>query len=889
MSRSPPSPCPPSRRPPAARHLWPTPSESLASHPRPTEPLDPLEATRFVSSRSTDFLLEPPTEPSSSPLASQPTTPTPGFPYGSSSSDSAQPRLVSPSLEASSSTPAPPTTSASSLTVPRAGSAPYDALEAPLPLASCRSSRDDPTLAFRGSPQPFFMPDLTAIASQGPSHDVGGGSLSVNSGETARPSRHLADQGVSDPYKSREGAEERGRERAREANETEREHEGRESETIEGSRRGPAWVSARVDQVEADLSQLADLAVSLHSKVQELVNTVQVLYNRLCVLERAVVTRDQDYEALKSVVDALARRLQRDDNIARLQAHQGLYQNMPSEPYLAELTPPGTAPYLASSSEGDPPSQFSEDSIPLLHRRTISLPVHGTSGPPPLVHQPSPHSFTPPGYLQFSPVDHPSASQIPPSHGIPGGVSYRSYAPLSGPYVLGGPTPPTSFHRHTLSSPAAVPYPTSGAPFDVPGSAGSVPRRPAVHPLQGRGTTGSSGGGAEWVGQTGSGGSGRSRSGSEVFACSRPGVAGSTIAGPFVGSAGRMAREEPVNYRNLLETDENIDEEAFVQRIYMQNDQQCSLFLQQRVRTTTSEGRQRLFQAVGNHLLEMSMSKFGNFLVSRCLEAGDLALAQKYSAKLYNHFLDLSLDSFGCHVVQKILDCSDKATKERVIDELTPFPNTLMQKNSAHVWNRLLTQPNPPAFYRRLAEMGKGIWSGVVKDDGGSLIVQHMVEDWLETHTSVVARELLEGLEGVATTACGSFVLAAFIEKNALPFRARVLELAPRLATDTFGAKVVERVLKTGRPPPAAIGAFVEAITTVHEAVPGPLLLPIASHVSGSSLLAYLLTSSVAAYSDRAKLVRCIAAYQGQLVAEGGAHACKLVALIEKPATVGGT
>jgi hypothetical protein len=87
---------------------------------------------------------------------------------------------------------------------------------------------------------------------------------------------------------------------------------------------------------------------------------------------------------------------------------------------------------------------------------------------------------------------------------------------------------------------------------------------------------------------------------------------------------------------------------------------------------------------------------------------------------------------------------------------LITHPPSLLQKNSCHVWNRILTTSNPPSFYRRLAEMGKGTWAEVVKDEGGSLIVQHVLEDWGEAHTSCVAREVLEGIEGVAETACGS-------------------------------------------------------------------------------------------------------------------------------------
>lgn len=62
--------------------------------------------------------------------------------------------------------------------------------------------------------------------------------------------------------------------------------------------------------------------------------------------------------------------------------------------------------------------------------------------------------------------------------------------------------------------------------------------------------------------------------------------------------------------------------------------------------------------------------------------------------------------------------------------------------------------------------MGKGLWSEVVKGDGGSLIVQHMIEDWHEAHTSLVAREILEHVEDAAQTACGSLCVPLFASFN---------------------------------------------------------------------------------------------------------------------------
>ncbi|GAA5858580.1 hypothetical protein JCM9279_002856, partial [Rhodotorula babjevae] len=73
-----------------------------------------------------------------------------------------------------------------------------------------------------------------------------------------------------------------------------------------------------------------------------------------------------------------------------------------------------------------------------------------------------------------------------------------------------------------------------------------------------------------------------------------------------------LQRQLPIpSYRDLLDMDADIDTEGFVRRILAHSDQQCSLFLQQRVRTTTPEKRQELFDAVGRHVLELSLSKFG--------------------------------------------------------------------------------------------------------------------------------------------------------------------------------------------------------------------------------------------------------------------------------------
>ena len=48
------------------------------------------------------------------------------------------------------------------------------------------------------------------------------------------------------------------------------------------------------------------------------------------------------------------------------------------------------------------------------------------------------------------------------------------------------------------------------------------------------------------------------------------------------------------------------------------------------------------------------------------------------------------------------------------------------------------------------------------------------------------------------------------MERNALPFRSRILELGITLCRDGYGVKVVEKALRGGRVAPADVTAFIE-------------------------------------------------------------------------------
>ncbi|KDE03632.1 hypothetical protein MVLG_05882 [Microbotryum lychnidis-dioicae p1A1 Lamole] len=328
----------------------------------------------------------------------------------------------------------------------------------------------------------------------------------------------------------------------------------------------------------------------------------------------------------------------------------------------------------------------------------------------------------------------------------------------------------------------------------------------------------------------------------------------------------RQTSFEHINYRALLENETDIDDEAFVRRVMNQNDQQCSLFLQQRVRSTSSDLRRRsLFNAVSKHLLPLAVSKFGNFLVSRCLEYGGSELASTFTQRLTGRFLELALDHAGCHVVQRLLDYGGQVTKTLVVKEIMDQPLTLTSKNACHCWNRLLSTVNSPEFYEGLARTGRGLWAEITKEEGGSLVCQHTLEDWPAAHTSVIARELYDSMEQVAKSSCGSFVLSTLLDRNALPFRAKLMDIAPRLALDSFGAKALEKAIRTGKIQAHAVATFVEVICRSQDSRP-PVLVDVASHANGAQLISVLLTGgNSVSYDGRIIIARTVSQHASVL------------------------
>ncbi|KAJ4235688.1 hypothetical protein NW759_000775 [Fusarium solani] len=147
---------------------------------------------------------------------------------------------------------------------------------------------------------------------------------------------------------------------------------------------------------------------------------------------------------------------------------------------------------------------------------------------------------------------------------------------------------------------------------------------------------------------------------------------------------------EPLNYRRLLDRNVNCNWKYIVDKIVCNNDQQASIFLQQKLKVGTPEQKFEIVEAIVAQAYPLMVNRFGNFLVQRCFEHGTPEQVVNIAESIRGNTLNLSMDPFGCHVVQKAFDSVPENFKAIMVHELLRrIPETVIHRYACHVWQKL--------------------------------------------------------------------------------------------------------------------------------------------------------------------------------------------------------
>ncbi|CAG7931797.1 unnamed protein product [Penicillium olsonii] len=307
---------------------------------------------------------------------------------------------------------------------------------------------------------------------------------------------------------------------------------------------------------------------------------------------------------------------------------------------------------------------------------------------------------------------------------------------------------------------------------------------------------------------------------------------------------------EPMNYRRLLDKNMSCDWKYIVDKIVCNNDQQASIFLQQKLKVGTSEQKYDIIEAIVHQAYSLMVNRFGNFLVQRCFEHGTPDQVIAIANAIRGNTLNLSMDPFGCHVIQKAFDCVPEEHKAIMVHELLRrIPETVVHRYACHVWQKLFElrwSGDPPQIMTQVNEALHGMWDEVALGETGSLVVQNIFENCVEEEKRPAIEEVIAKIDVLAHGQFGNWCIQHICEHGAPHDKNRAVEhvihRAVDYSIDQFASKIVEKCLKIGGA--NFMDRYLDRVCTGRSDRPRMPLIDVAGDQYGNYLIQWILMNA---------------------------------------------
>ncbi|KAJ5745557.1 hypothetical protein N7520_010739 [Penicillium odoratum] len=307
---------------------------------------------------------------------------------------------------------------------------------------------------------------------------------------------------------------------------------------------------------------------------------------------------------------------------------------------------------------------------------------------------------------------------------------------------------------------------------------------------------------------------------------------------------------EPLNYRRLLDKNVSCDWKYIMDKIVCNNDQQASIFLQQKLKVGSTEQKYEIIEAIVSQAYPLMVNRFGNFLVQRCFEHGTPEQIVAIANAIRGNTLSLSMDPFGCHVIQKAFDCVPEEHKAVMVRELLRrIPETVIHRYACHVWQKLFElrwTGEPPQVMAKVNEALRGMWHEVALGETGSLVVQNIFENCVEEEKRPAIEEVLGKVDLLSHGQFGNWCIQHVCEHGAPHDKSRaiehVLHHAVEYSMDQFASKIVEKCLKIGGS--EFLDRYLSRVCTGRADRPRMPLIDIAGDQYGNYLIQWILMNA---------------------------------------------
>jgi hypothetical protein len=261
---------------------------------------------------------------------------------------------------------------------------------------------------------------------------------------------------------------------------------------------------------------------------------------------------------------------------------------------------------------------------------------------------------------------------------------------------------------------------------------------------------------------------------------------------------------QQINWRHLLEPGVTADWDFIVDKIITHNDQQASIFLQQKIKNSNADIKDNIIGSITQRGLELMGNRFGNFLIQRVFECANHAQIMGLASHIEGHTVRLSIDAFGCHVIQKAFDCVPEEFKHQMVHELlSRIRDTIVHRYACHVWQKLFElrwQGPPPMIMGTVNAALVGQWTQVATGETGSLVVQNIFENCNEQDKRPCINEVLTNLDQIARSQYGNWCIQHICEHGSSEDRDAatntILARAADYSMDQYASKCIEKCLK---------------------------------------------------------------------------------------------
>ncbi|KAI3378202.1 hypothetical protein SNEBB_009562 [Seison nebaliae] len=232
-------------------------------------------------------------------------------------------------------------------------------------------------------------------------------------------------------------------------------------------------------------------------------------------------------------------------------------------------------------------------------------------------------------------------------------------------------------------------------------------------------------------------------------------------------------------------------------------DQHGSRFIQQKMEKASDEDMQLVFDEIYPQAHTLMTDVFGNYVIQKFFEFGNLEHKRKFAAIVKGKVLELALQMYGCRVIQKALESMRNQTEQvEMAQELRGnVVKCIMDQNGNHVVQKCIECCNS----NKIDFIIDDVLTQVVKlstHPYGCRVIQRVLEHCSEEQVKPILDDLYNNMLTLVQDQYGNYVIQHVLEHGQAEDRASIIRNLRNqilvMSQHKFASNVIEKCVTFG-------------------------------------------------------------------------------------------